>query len=269
MTSPVRFQNLSFSYGADFPPVFTDLTLEIPAGVTSLTGQNGTGKSTLLLLASGRLVPTAGQVLLHGQDTAGLSQPQRDELAAVVYQNMEFETEDKLGDLLNYVWESGFLAPAGSPDLVRDLARVFELEGLLGRPTQALAKGEMQRAIMAFALLYGSRTVVMDEPVFALEDRQKQACLDYLCHHARSTGRSFLYSVHELDLTKKYSDHLLLFFKDRPPIVGPTDQLLRPEFLEEAYQVPWELLHKKESLVREALKKTAVSAKTAENGYIL
>lgn len=266
--SAVRFEGVGFSYGPEYGPVFDSLNLEIPAGVTSLAGQNGTGKSTLLLLAAGRLKPTAGQVWLGGRDTAGLTGADLDRAAAVVYQNMEFETEDKLGDVLEFVFANGYADHQALADLPRQVIEVFELGKLLGRPTQVLAKGEMQRAVMAFAVLYGSETVVMDEPVFALEQAQKHRALDFVGRHARQTGRSFLYSAHELELTQKYSDHLLLFYKDRPPVLGPTGELFQRQPLEDAYQVPWDLLHKRESLLREALQKQAISPETAKNSVI-
>ena len=88
---------------------FTDLSLEVPAGVISLVGQNGSGKSTFLLLAGGALLPDAGTVHVRGQDTGGLRDEEaRHRLVSIVYQNLEFETEKPIGELLNEVHASGF-----------------------------------------------------------------------------------------------------------------------------------------------------------------
>lgn len=249
--NPVELETVSFAY--EESPVFQGLTLGLPAGVTSFAGPNGTGKSTLMLLASGRLLPTEGVVKLHGVDTRTLDEEGRNRLASVVYQNMEFETEEPLGDLLDFVAAGGFLPDHGSalkPDLVREL----ELEGLLAKKTDSLSKGQMQRAVMAFALLYGSRLVVMDEPVFALEADQKRRALGFVAEWSRQAGISFLYSAHELELTRDFSDRVLLFSKDGSLHLGPTDRLLTPELLEQAYQVPHALLHQRESLYRSMLR---------------
>ena len=248
--SPVEFLDVSFSY--DEAPVLTNLTLSIPQGVTSLTGPNGAGKSTFLLLASGRLLPSTGTVLLNGKDTTGLDDGEKNRLCSLVYQNMEFETEEPLGDLLAFVFANGFLK-ASDKGFLKTVVTTFELGDLQARKTQTLSKGEMQRAVMAFSLLYGSQVVVMDEPVFALEEAQKRRALGFLAEYTRSAGMTLLYSAHELDLTRDFSDQVLLFPKGRPPLLGTAAALLTREVLEEAYQVPYVLLHQKEKLHRSAL----------------
>lgn len=253
--NPVQFDHVSFRYESQEPWVLRDLSLTIPPGITSLMGQNGSGKSTTLLLASGRLLPESGRVLLESQDTAALDEGTKNRLASLVYQNMEFETEESLGSLLEFVENQGFLEKKDGR-LRLELVKAFELENLLKRKTQALSKGEMQRAVMAFALLYGSRVVVMDEPVFALEDRQKQACLDFITHYAKTSGRSFLFSIHEMELTQKFAENLMLFVKDGQPLIGPVAELFQRDILEKAYQVPWALLYQKERLFRETLLST-------------
>lgn len=248
--NPVEFQNVTFAYETE--PVLTGITLALPPGVTSLTGPNGAGKTTFLLLASGRVLPSSGTVLLEGRDTALLDEVEKNRLCSLVYQNMEFETEEPLGELLNFVFFNGFL-PASDKSIVKDVVAAFELEALLGRKTQSLSKGEMQRAVMAFSLLYGSRVVVMDEPVFALEEAQKHRALGFLTDYAHGAGISFLYSAHELDLTRKFSDQVLLFREGGHPLLGTAAELLTRETLEAAYQVPYALLHHKEKLHRSAL----------------
>ncbi|MEI8093007.1 MAG: ABC transporter ATP-binding protein [Spirochaetales bacterium] len=247
---PIRFEQVSFQY--EQTPVITSWTLDVPAGITSLTGPNGSGKSTFLILASGRFLPAEGTVLLQGRDTRSLDETTRNRLASLLYQNMEFENEEPLGELLEYVQSVGFLTDR-SAERRASVTKIFELDALLSRKTQQLSKGEMQRAVMAFSLLYGSSVVVMDEPIFALEDHQKHKALKFLGEFTQELGVSFLFSVHELELTRQYSQNVLLFSKDAPPLVGPTLEVLSRENLEAAYQVPAALLHQKERLYRDSL----------------
>lgn len=103
----VEFDDVGFDYGER--AVVSGLSLSLERGVYALTGPNGAGKSTFLLLAAGRLLPQKGTVRLEGQPTAGLAEDERQRLCSVVYQNMEFETEEPLGKLLEVVFRSGFL----------------------------------------------------------------------------------------------------------------------------------------------------------------
>jgi ABC-type cobalamin/Fe3+-siderophores transport system ATPase subunit len=249
----IAFDGVSFRYPDDTADIFTDLDLELLSGIVSLVGQNGTGKSTLLLLAAGRLLPTEGRVLIRGVDTRTLpTEEDRQKLVSFIYQNMEFETDQTIGQLLEFVLESGHREKNGSAPIA-ELVNLFELAPVLGRRTQEISKGELQRAILAFSLLYGSPILAMDEPIFALENRQKKTAMAHLAGLARSGTVSLCYSVHELDISRDYSNHILLFSKDAPPRIGTTSEIFTREVIEKAYEVPFDMLKKREQLYRKYL----------------
>lgn len=271
----LNFNDVTFAYppvegdvdssGKEIVPqnVFEHFSAEFPGGCfLSLVGQNGCGKSTFLLLASGRIQPASGSVSLLGKNPAFLEQEEKNLLASVVYQNMEFESEDKVSELLSQVYVSGLLKGnargiESDGDLLSEIIDVFELNKILDRSLSKLSKGEIQRVILAFSLLYGSPAVFMDEPMFAMEAHQKEAGLAYLKKFVRKTGTTIYCAMHELDLTKKYADLVLLFFPNRDMSLGTPEEVLTPEDLEKAYNIPVEMLKDKESLNREQLKAIA------------
>ena len=136
---------------------------------------------------------------------------------------------------------------------IPELVEVFELAPVLGRRTHEVSKGELQRTILAFSLLYGSPILAMDEPIFALEDHQKQRAMDYLTRRSRQEGVSLFYSVHELDISRKFSDSILLFSKTGQPRLGTTAEIFTRETIEQAYEVPFDMLKKREELYRKYL----------------
>ncbi|MCR5622780.1 MAG: ABC transporter ATP-binding protein [Treponema sp.] len=282
----IEFEDLSFTYppvegdvdseGKQIVPVpvFDHFTGAIPSGdeggsargagaLTSLIGPNGSGKSTFMLLASGRLVPQTGRCLLFGQDVARLGEEQKNLLASVIYQNMEFESDEAVDKLLAYVYSAGNLKgkAAGirdaSCDLLAELVDVFELEKVLPHGLRQLSKGEIQRVLLAFSLLYGSAAVFMDEPLFAMEEGQKDRALAYLREYAASTGTALFVSMHELDLSRKHADKVLLFHPDRTIDYGTADEVMTDGGLEKAYGVPVAMLKKQEDMTREELKTAA------------
>jgi ABC-type cobalamin/Fe3+-siderophores transport system ATPase subunit len=254
--SEIVFDQVSFTYPEGEQPVFRDLSITVPAGIGSLIGQNGTGKSTFLLLAGGSLVPDRGRVLIDGVDTRELrDERERQRYVSFIFQNMEFETEQSIGELLTFVYEGGFHQER-SPRFVDELIEVFELRPVLSRRTQEISKGELQRTILAFCLLYGSRILLMDEPIFALESHQKERAMAYLGATARAAGLSLYYSVHELDISEKYSDWLIVFDRSGRPRLGPTRELFTREVIEEAFEAPLATMKQKEALYREVMKQT-------------
>lgn len=271
----IEFSDVSFKY----PPVegdvdengnqiesknvFEHFTGAIPAGFTSLVGPNGSGKSTFLLLASGRLVPQTGKCILFGQDVLNLPEEKKNLLASVIYQNMEFETNDKVYELLQYVYSNGALRGnakairASDKDLLAEVIDVFELGSVLKHGLMELSKGEIQRVLLAFSLLYGSASVFMDEPMFAMEQSQKENSLAYLKEYSSKTGTAMFISMHELDLTRKYAENVILFYPNRDMDYGTPEEVMTEEALEKAYGVPASMLKNAESMTREGLVQTA------------
>jgi ABC-type cobalamin/Fe3+-siderophores transport system ATPase subunit len=141
--------------------------------------------------------------------------------------------------------------------MVDELVAEFELEKTLDRRTQEISKGELQRTILAFCLLYGSPILLMDEPIFAMEPYQKTKSMAFLTDYAQRNDVNIAYSAHELDITRTYSDHMLVLYPDgRKPLIGPTADVFSRQIIEEAYDFPLAMLKQKESLYRDALKRS-------------
>ena len=272
----IEFNDVSFTYPAvegdvdsDGNPiepraVFEHFTAQFPGGFISLVGPNGSGKSTFMLLASGRLVPTAGKVLMMGKDIAMMTGEAKNMRASVIYQNMEFETQDKVKDLLTQVYQSGTLQGKasgilGKDDLLKEVIEVFELEGVLDHTLTGISKGEIQRTLLAFSILYGSASVFMDEPLFAMEYPQKEKALAYLRDYCKKTGTTIYISMHELELTKRFAEKVLLIYPNRDMSFGTPEEVLTDEDLEKAYGLPVEMLKKGEEYTRRDLTDTAKS----------
>ena len=272
----VEFNDVTFSYpvvegdvDADGNPiqpcaVFEHFQAVLPGGFISLVGPNASGKSTFMLLASGRLVPESGKVLLMGKDIAMMTGEAKNMYASVIYQNMEFESEDKVGDLLRQVYGSGTLQGKAKgiwsdKDRLSEVIEVFELENVLEHPLTALSKGEIQRVLLGFSILYGSVSVFMDEPLFAMEYPQKENALKYLRDYCKKTGTTIYISMHELELTRRFAEKVLLFYPNRDMSFGTPAEVLTDEDLEKAYGVPVAMLKKGEEYTRRDLTETAKS----------
>ncbi|MCR4714004.1 MAG: ABC transporter ATP-binding protein [Treponemataceae bacterium] len=288
----LTFDNVSFTYplqGDEIEtdesgkpilpsPVFDYFTASLPGGFTSLIGPNASGKSTFMLLAGGRVKPQQGKVLLFGKDIAALDEASRSRLASFIYQNMEFEQDDPVKSLLEQVQTAGTenagatsaagqgraaeqgatrsLALSAQPTL-SDVISVFELEKILDRKLNGISKGEMQRVLMAFAVLYGSKSIFMDEPMFAMEDAQKHKAMEYLRDYSMKNGIPIFIAMHELDLSRKYAENVLLFYPNRDIDFGTPEEILTNDSLEKAYGVPVALLRETEALNRKSLNEAA------------
>lgn len=270
--SIITFNDVHFSYPAvegdidengnpiQPPVVFDHFSAELPGGFVSLVGPNGSGKSTFMLLASGRIQPIEGKIWLFGKETSELSDEEKNELASFLYQNMEFDTDDKVSDLLNYVYENGMLNGSAkgiqdtNSDLLAEIIKVFELDSLGEKKLNALSKGQMQRVLIAFSIIYGSKSVFMDEPLFACEDYQKDYALKYLRDFCKTTGTTIYISMHELELTRKYAETVMLFHSNHDIDLGTPEEVMTDADLEKVYGIPASMLKHSEMMTRNQIK---------------
>ncbi len=249
----ITFEDVTFTYPeADFP-VFIDLNIELPEGMVSFMGQNGSGKSTVLLLAGGRVLPDRGTVTVIDKPTVELAdEEEKNRYASFIYQNMEFESEEPVQALMEYVLENGH-STSKDQSIIATLKREFELEEVADKQTQNLSKGELQRAIMAFSLLYGSPIIMMDEPIFALEFPQKERTMGFVAEFAKQNGLSIYFAIHEFEISRRFSDWVLLFSKDHTMQLGTTAEVLTRQNIEDAYEIPYGMLYQQERLHRRHL----------------
>ncbi|MBP5402002.1 MAG: ATP-binding cassette domain-containing protein [Treponema sp.] len=268
----VTFNDVSFSYpgiegdvdenGKQIPGamVFDHFSAEFPNGFVNLVGPNASGKSTFMLLASGRILPSEGKIWIFGKETSLMSEQEKNETASFVYQNMEFDTDDKVCDLLNYVYSGGAFKGRTDAvcdkkiDLLEEIKNVFELVQCGEKKLNNLSKGEMQRVIAAFSLLYGSKSVFMDEPFFACEDVQKDKFVKYLRDYCKVKNITVYVSMHELELTKKYAETVMLFYPNHDIDLGTPEEVMSDKDLEKAYGIPVSMLKHAESMTRNQIK---------------
>ena len=178
-----------------------DLTLQ--AGeFAALIGPSGSGKSTLLNLIGLLDRPTAGRVLLQGQDTGGLED---DELARLRARTLGFVFQfhhllSAFSALENVVLPQ--LADAGWPaPWMRTRAQAL-LEAVgLGERAQArpseLSGGQQQRVAIARALAMRPALVLADEPTGNLDTATSDRVFEGLRHFNRAEGTAFLVVTHD------------------------------------------------------------------------
>ncbi|MEZ4386066.1 MAG: ABC transporter ATP-binding protein [Candidatus Krumholzibacteriia bacterium] len=200
----LQFQHVDRSFAlAGAPPrqVLRGVTFDLAAGDSlALVGRSGSGKSTVLHLAAGIDLPTAGTVTLAGHDLASLPDGRRCELRRQ-YVGLVFQFFHLLPHLsvLDNVCLPGWVA--GDPHgQVRDRAReLLDQVALADRAADRagrLSGGEMQRVALCRALLRRPPLVLADEPTGNLDEAagaRVMALLLGLCARERA---ALLYVTH-------------------------------------------------------------------------
>jgi ABC-type lipoprotein export system ATPase subunit len=190
-----------------------DLVLA-PGSWTSVMGPSGSGKSTLLHVLAGLLEPTAGAVLVDGDDLTRLSP---DERAARRRRRIGVVLQrDNLHPLLNVADNVALpLRLDGQPRAaIRGRARELLAEvGLADRRRQRtgqLSGGEAQRVALAVALAARPRVLLADEPTGELDETTTEAMLDLLEDLREQEGTAILTVTHNAAVAARAGRRLVM-----------------------------------------------------------
>lgn len=222
----LQIDQITYSYGRRKAPVFADFSLQIEAGhIYGLLGKNGTGKSTLLYLMSGLLLPQKGTVRFQGTDV-GLRRPEV--LADLFLVPEEFDLPSVSMD--RYVQLNAPFYPRFSREVLEECLSDFGLSGdvQLG----SLSMGQKKKAFMSFALATGTRLLLMDEPTNGLDIPSKSLFRKVVSRYL-TEERSLLISTHQVRDVDMLLDHVVLLEGSRLLLNRSTADICRTLRFEE------------------------------------
>ncbi len=184
----------------------------------SMLGPSGSGKTTVLRLVAGFELPTAGSVLLGGQDVSRAAPFQRD--VNTVFQDYALFPHMSVLDNVGYGLR---VKGVGRPERRRRAEEALELVRLGGyggrRPSQ-LSGGQRQRVALARALVNRPRVLLLDEPLGALDLKLREQMQVELKGIQRDVGITFLFVTHDQEEALTMSDRVAVFNAGRIEQVG-------------------------------------------------
>lgn len=237
----LEIQSLQVAYGERL--VLEDIDLAIHKGeLVALIGPNGAGKTTLLRAISGGVQPRRGKIEVAGRDLEQLGVAQRAAYLAVVPQAQDLPQGFSVWQTV-MLGRTPYLGWLGKPSPV-DCQRVdwamqrTHLMDLRDRSIGELSGGEQQRVLLARALAQDTPILLLDEPTSNLDLHHQSLLLNLVKSLANEQGLAVLMALHDLNLAAIYADRLALLVEGRLRLVGKPEDVLTPETLAEAYQVP-------------------------------
>ncbi|MFW5966395.1 MAG: ATP-binding cassette domain-containing protein, partial [Persicimonas sp.] len=214
----LKLVDVSKSFGDEV--VLEDLSLEIaPGEITVIMGTSGSGKSVLIKLMNGLLMPDEGQVLLFGDDTRQMSDLELDrqrKRIGTLFQNYAlFDSMSAVENVAFPLVESQAMrsreAEARAADILEELGLGEALDALPG----SLSGGMKKRVSLARALIANPEVVLFDEPTTGLDPIMMEFVDDMILEITESWQLTSVIISHDIASTMRLADSVAILHEGR------------------------------------------------------
>jgi len=216
----------------------------------TLLGPSGCGKTTLLRLIAGFDFPTAGEILLHGQDIAPLPPFKRP--VNTVFQSYALFPHMTVAQNIGFGLEMLGKPKAEIEARVAQMLKLVKMEALKARRTSQISGGQQQRVALARALAPQPKVLLLDEPLSALDYKLRKEMQIELKRLQNETGITFIFVTHDQEEALTMSDRIAVMSAGKILQVGtPRDIYDRPaerfvaDFIGETNFLPGTVVSKK------------------------
>jgi len=217
-TPILEYKHISKSYGPK--TVLKDVSFAVPAGkIVGLLGQNGTGKTTLIKLANGLLVPTSGEVLVDDQPIGIASKQNISYLPERTYLDKTMRVRDAVQQFSEFY---NNFNQTKAQRLLKDLqldpdAKIIKM-----------SKGMQEKLQLALVMSRKAKLYILDEPLGGIDPATRDYILDTILTNFEA-GSSMLISTHLISDVERILDHVVMINQGKVIINSDADTLRTKE----------------------------------------
>ena len=219
----IKLEHVSMRFG-DFYAV-RDINLDINNGeYVTILGPSGCGKTTLIKVISGIWTPTEGKVFVDGMDVTNVPLEDRD--VGYVFQNIALFPHMTLKENVAYsprVKDQGEEAMESLSTEYLGLVNMLSRAGMLPKE---ISGGEQQKVAIARALASGSKMLMLDEPLSALDARVRVELRYELRRLVKKLGITVLHITHDQEEAFALSDRIMVMGETRIHQLATPDEIL-------------------------------------------
>lgn len=232
----LKVQNLSIGYGK---PLMENISFELSTGsLVAILGRNGTGKTTLLKTLMGFIPTLKGNIFIENQPVSQISSQQLAHKISIV--NTErirmnyFLVSDFIG--LGRFPYTNFIGKLSDADktIINDTVQALSIEDLTMKYLTQLSDGELQKVLIARALVQDTPIVLLDEPTTHLDLVNRFHIFQLL--KKLTTDKLIVLSTHEVELALDLADYIILIDKTEQIKVGTPQEFIDNSWIEMAFE---------------------------------
>jgi zinc transport system ATP-binding protein len=224
----LRVDNLTVKFGDD--RIIDNLSFELEKGESlAIIGPNGSGKTVLLRALLG-IIPHEGEISWS-----------EDAKTAYVPQKIDMDRKIPL-NVMNLLQSKAQILKIEKREISSLIHRLNIPDRLLLTPVGHLSSGQMQRALIAFALLGGPNVILFDEPTASMDTAREEQTYELIHRLQDEFNVTPIVVSHDLNFVSKYSTRVLCL-NHKGLCFGEPHEVMTKEMIEKLYHSPQRLYH--------------------------
>ncbi|MGN7296821.1 ABC transporter ATP-binding protein [Ferdinandcohnia sp. SAFN-114] len=245
MMNIIETKNLTIAFGGHI--AVDNVNFSVPPNhFKSIIGPNGAGKTTFFNLLSGQLTPTAGQVLLKGDDITNLSPTTRTRKGIgrsfqitnvfpnlTVLENVRLAVQSVAG--VRYQMFKHFRKYRQFEEKALQILSLVLLDNKADAIAKNLAHGEKRKLEIAMLLALETEVLLLDEPTAGMSLEEVPAILEVIKKIKEEGNRTIILIEHKMDMILDLSDSVMVLFNGRLLADGTPEEIMNNETVQSAY----------------------------------
>ena len=229
-SSNLQLRNLTkvFGQGNEKVTAVDSINLDInPGEFITFLGPSGCGKTTTLRMIAGFETPTAGSILLDGQDMSALTPDKRP--MGMVFQSYALFPHMSVYENVAYGPKTKKMPAAQIKAEVSAVLDSMSLTSMANRAPNQLSGGQQQRVALARAMVLRPRVLLFDEPLSNLDAKLRAQMRIEIREVQQRLGITSIFVTHDQDEAMSISDRIVVMRNSKIEQVGlPAEIYLRP-----------------------------------------
>ena len=224
----INLDNISYTYPGAKEPVLSQLNLHIPKNKwTTLIGRNGSGKSTIVRLIDGLLVPSAGTITVNGLTVSEENLAALHRQVGIVFQNPDNQfVGATVVDDIAFGLENHQVPTAKMAALIKTALDRVGMADLATAEPSMLSGGQKQRVAIAGILALNPQTIILDEATSMLDPAGRQMVLELLDSLRREQELTIISITHD-PVEMAMADQVVVIDQQGVAKKGPVDTVLK------------------------------------------
>ncbi len=213
-------------------PAVKNVEFDVKRGeIVSLVGESGSGKTTTAKMILGLIEPTSGHIFLDGKDAFSYNKRKYYRKVQAIVQDpySAYNTFYKINRILDKAFDlRGNTPHEKRKETINATLRSIGLnpEEVLGRYPHQLSGGQLQRFLIARALIIGSELLISDEPTSMIDASSRAGILNIFLDLKKKRDLSILFITHDIGQAQYISDRIIVMKKGEIVEMGSSEKVL-------------------------------------------